>query len=187
MNARLRFAYLIAKTLSYKSGLRYRMHLAYINMNWSELYQLAGPGPESRLSKLREHLRQLISYHRQMWMATYEPFGWEVLELRYGGQASRLETFHLRISKFLDHIKKGGQVGVPFIKKDDAEDGMREDVFIEQEGEEEVMLNIDAGTEVGGYEEEVTSVAELAQPLQVVYSSADQLLDYHRVSRQTYC
>lgn len=200
LNARLRFAYLIAKTLSYKSGFRYRMHLAYTNMNWSELRQLAGPGPESRLSKLREHLRQLISYHRQMWMATYEPFGWEVLELRYGGQASRLESFHLRVSRFLDHIHKGGQVGLSFVKsgankritrlEDDMSEGFsdgQDDVEEEEEEEEEVMLNLKAGTEVGGYEEEVTSLAELAQPLQVVYSSADQLLDYHRVSRQTYC
>lgn len=185
LNARLRFAYLIAKTLSYKSGLRYHMHLAYINMNWSELYQLAGPEPESRLSKLREYLRQLISYHRQMWMATYEPFGWEVLELRYGGQASRLETFHLRISRFLNHIEKGGQVGMPL--KSNAEDEMNDDEFGRRDEDEEIMLNVAAGTDLGGYEEEVTSVAELAQPLQVVYSSADQLLDYHRVSRQTYC
>lgn len=31
-----------------------------------------------------------------------KPFGWEVLELRYGGLRARLETMHVRLMAFLD-------------------------------------------------------------------------------------
>ena len=36
-------------------------------------------------------------------------------------------------------------------------------------------------------DEEVTEIPELAADLEIVFSSADQLLDYQRVSRPTYC
>nr|CDI54330.1 conserved hypothetical protein [Melanopsichium pennsylvanicum 4] len=36
-----------------------------------------------------------------------------------------------------------------------------------------------------GWQEKVTSLAELEKPLHLVYGSAEQLLDYHRVSRPT--
>lgn len=31
-----------------------------------------------------------------------QPFGWEILELRYGGIRARLETMHERIASYLD-------------------------------------------------------------------------------------
>lgn len=36
------------------------------------------------------------------WFGLYKPFGWEVLDLRYGGLITRLETMHGRISAYLD-------------------------------------------------------------------------------------
>ncbi|CCF51528.1 hypothetical protein NDA11_005660 [Ustilago hordei] len=38
-----------------------------------------------------------------------------------------------------------------------------------------------------GWQEKVTSLPELEKPLHLVYGSPEQLLDYHRVSRPTYC
>ncbi|SPO32502.1 uncharacterized protein UTRI_04246 [Ustilago trichophora] len=38
-----------------------------------------------------------------------------------------------------------------------------------------------------GWQESVTILPELEKPLHLVYGSAEQLLDYHRVSRPTYC
>ena len=32
----------------------------------------------------------------------YKPFGWEVLDLRYGGTIARLETMHQRLIAYLD-------------------------------------------------------------------------------------
>lgn len=75
LNARLRFPYLLSKALSLKSGLRYRLHLAYTSMDWPLLQVLAGPQPDSRLSLLRRTLKQTKNYHRQMWMALYAVSG----------------------------------------------------------------------------------------------------------------
>lgn len=82
LNARLRFPFLLSKALSLKSGLRYRLHLAYIKMDWDELKELGGPDSESRLSLLRWTVKQLVNYHRQMWMATYEVRLTSVLAVR---------------------------------------------------------------------------------------------------------
>jgi hypothetical protein len=35
-------------------------------------------------------------------MSIYKPFGWETLELRYGGLRARLETLHTRVVEYLD-------------------------------------------------------------------------------------
>jgi hypothetical protein len=40
--------------------------------------------------------------HSENWFSTYKPFGWEVLDLRYGGLQSRLETMHDRLIAYLD-------------------------------------------------------------------------------------
>ena len=36
-----------------------------------------------------------------MWMATYNPFGWEVVESRYGTIMARLATLQQRLDDFL--------------------------------------------------------------------------------------
>lgn len=109
---------------------------------------------------------------------------------------------HLRITRFLEHIGAGGFVGVPLQKPNGTQDDM---------GEMDVMINPGCA-EDDAYEEEVTSIAELcvellrvisaygkgcketdpvrpclcrAVPLEVVYGSSEQLLDYHRVSQQS--
>ncbi|KAJ2749307.1 hypothetical protein IWQ56_007256, partial [Coemansia nantahalensis] len=41
--------------------------------------------------------RELWLYHRARWHRIYKPFGWETLELRYGGLAARLQTMYDRI------------------------------------------------------------------------------------------
>jgi hypothetical protein len=63
LNARLRLPQLLATVLSFKAGLRLRLHTAYVDGDWQELQNLAGPEPTSRLSKLRAALAQLHSYH----------------------------------------------------------------------------------------------------------------------------
>ena len=40
--------------------------------------------------------------HRSNWFGLYKPFGWEVLDLRYGGLITRLETMHERLIAYLD-------------------------------------------------------------------------------------
>ncbi|KAF7727377.1 hypothetical protein EC973_007620 [Apophysomyces ossiformis] len=90
LNERLELPARIASVLSLKCHLRQRLVEAYRNQQYERLYDLA----QGRLSRLREEVDRLWRYHRDLWMRMYKPFGWEVLELRYGGLRSRLETMY---------------------------------------------------------------------------------------------
>ncbi|KAI8138280.1 glycoside hydrolase superfamily [Fennellomyces sp. T-0311] len=93
MNHRLELPARVAMVLSLKCHLRQRMVEAYRNRDYEGLYDLA----QGRLTRLREEVDRLWRCHRNLWMKMYKPFGWEVLELRYGGLRTRLETMY-------DHI-----------------------------------------------------------------------------------
>ncbi|KAI5475274.1 hexosaminidase, glycoside hydrolase family 20 protein [Pseudohyphozyma bogoriensis] len=101
-NRRLRLPYLLARVLALKCHLRARLAEAYKTDDRAELVALAGPEPESRMSRLRELVVQLHKTHRANWMEVYKPFGFEVLDLRYGGLRARLETMHGRLIAYLD-------------------------------------------------------------------------------------
>ena len=167
-NARLELARLLARTLALKAGLQQNLHNAYASQDWDRLDRL-----KDRTRRCRNAARQLWNYHRQMWMGLYKPFGWETLELRYGGLVSRLDTLYRRLDAFLQHVKQGGEPGVPL------------------NGESDVMLEVSSADvdndEPEEWKEKVNSLPELEKELRVVYGSPDQLLDYHRVSRPTYC
>lgn len=108
MHNRLEFAALIASTLALKCHLRERLRAAYLVGNIPVLRDLA----QGRLMRLRRQVDQLWKFHRNMWMSTYKPFGWEVLEIRYGGLRARLETMWERILDYIEKYEKGGkQVG----------------------------------------------------------------------------
>ncbi|KAG0143252.1 hypothetical protein CROQUDRAFT_49089 [Cronartium quercuum f. sp. fusiforme G11] len=102
LNARLELPGLLANVLSLKCHLRDRLAQAYGEKDIEELIALAGRGPESRMSRLIKLVDLLWRYHRDLWMSMYKPFGWEVLDLRYGGLRARLDTMHVRLGKFLD-------------------------------------------------------------------------------------
>ncbi|KNZ55090.1 hypothetical protein VP01_276g10 [Puccinia sorghi] len=107
MNGRLKLPKLIGKMLALKCHLRERLVLAYANNQRDELLALAGPGPHSRLSRLRALCDETWKYHRDLWMSMYKPFGWEVLELRYGGLRARLESMHERLQGYLESMEDG--------------------------------------------------------------------------------
>ncbi|KAK4050267.1 hypothetical protein OIV83_003588 [Microbotryomycetes sp. JL201] len=101
-NNRLQLPYLLARILSLKCHLRDRLAHAYKSNDRTELEALAGQAETSRLSRLRKLVKELHSLHRNNWMTMYKPFGWEVLDLRYGGLQARLETMHQRLVAYLD-------------------------------------------------------------------------------------
>ncbi|CAD6915555.1 unnamed protein product [Tilletia controversa] len=230
LNARLVLPYLLAQALSLKAGLRRELHEAYRTRNWVALRGLAGKGGSSRLGRLRVAVERLWRYHREMWMSMYHPFGWETVELRYGGLRTRLDTMHARIGRFLDHVDAGGEVGVslPSAGSGDLGSKMAQQRQQQSAGRSDgLLLDVSAaegidprpvqrtaallngtssssnvpgsdasssfastgngtGTETM-YNSLVVELPELEVELELVYGSADQLLDYHRVSRPTYC
>ncbi|KAJ3087438.1 hypothetical protein HK102_011102 [Quaeritorhiza haematococci] len=62
---------------------------------------------EGPLSNLRETLSQLWRYHRdEIWLTTYKPFGLEILELRYGGVRTRLDSLHDRLLDYFHGLRE---------------------------------------------------------------------------------
>ncbi|PWN52409.1 glycoside hydrolase [Violaceomyces palustris] len=210
-NARLKLPLLLAKTLRLKVGLRQKLHEAYVHRDWNRLANLT-----ERMEECKRSVEQLWNYHRQMWENLYKPNGWETLELRYGGLIKRMETVVDRLKSFLRHIEKGGQVGQPLTnptfpiqdpnprqqRLPAEEDEILRDLQVFQLGDQTVEEegdpdpNRDFSVLLCKREEnptrtdwklEVDRIQELEEPLLIVYGSPDQLLDYHRVSRPTYC
>ncbi|KAI7862235.1 hypothetical protein BDF14DRAFT_1858446 [Spinellus fusiger] len=107
LNTRLELPARIARVLSLKCHLRQRLAEAYRQQHYEQLYDLA----QGRLVRLQEEVDHLWRYHRKMWMKMYKPFGWEALELRYGGLRTRLQTMYDQIMAHVHYVvavKKAG-------------------------------------------------------------------------------
>ena len=51
-----------------------------------------------------EKLKELRSAHRKAWMQYNKPFGWEVMDIRYGGMLLRFDTAKARIQDYLEGV-----------------------------------------------------------------------------------
>ncbi|KAI8373055.1 glycoside hydrolase superfamily [Radiomyces spectabilis] len=100
LNERLEFPARIATVLSLKCHLRQRLVEAYRKREYMQLYELA----QGRLTRLREEVEGLWKCHRKLWKKMYKPFGWEVLDLRYGGLRTRLETMYDHIIEYVEYM-----------------------------------------------------------------------------------
>ena len=94
---RLGFPAGIAATLELKTHLRRDLAKAYKAGDRAALKAIA----TGDLPELRQRARALWKRHRDMWMTTYKPFGWEVIEGRYGTLMARLETLQERLDGYL--------------------------------------------------------------------------------------
>ncbi|ORE04390.1 glycoside hydrolase [Rhizopus microsporus var. microsporus] len=101
LNERLELPRRVAKALSLKCSLRKYCVNAYKRKDHTLLLELA----HGRLMLLRQEVDGLWKYHRKMWMTTYKPFGWEMLESRYGALRSRLETMFDRIIEHTEYVR----------------------------------------------------------------------------------
>ena len=97
-NHRLLFPAQLAKVLSLKCELRRDLVAAYKAGDKKRVKTLM----EGDLKNLRAEVDQLWKYHREMWLDAYQPFGWEVIEERYGGLRARLQSLSERLHQYLD-------------------------------------------------------------------------------------
>jgi hexosaminidase len=97
LNKRLAFPAAIARALSLKVNLRRDLHNAYVSGDKAVLRTLLNTDVAETCIAVDE----LWRCHRDMWMNTYTPFGWEVIELRYGGIRTRLTTLKERLESYL--------------------------------------------------------------------------------------
>lgn len=54
------------------------------------------------LPMIAEAVRSLREAHRAQWLRMFKPFGWEVLDIRYGGVLTRLDTAIARLLDYAD-------------------------------------------------------------------------------------
>lgn len=84
--------------LRWKSQAGLRLKAAYDADDRAELERLAS----ELLPRIAEAVRALREAHRRQWLSMFKPFGWEVLDIRYGGVLTRLDTAALRLRDYLD-------------------------------------------------------------------------------------
>ncbi|ADU31943.1 beta-N-acetylhexosaminidase [Evansella cellulosilytica] len=91
----------LCAVLSMKANLGIRLKEAYDRDDKNTLQSIA----QSELPELISRVEQLRNAHREQWFRMHKPFGWEVIDIRYGGVVSRLDTASKRIEDYLNgHI-----------------------------------------------------------------------------------
>lgn len=88
----------LAEVLSRKADIGIRAKACYDAKDRNGLKELA----ENDLPMLHKSVEVLRVSHRRQWMKTYKPFGWEVMDIRYGGVLARIDTAIARITEYLD-------------------------------------------------------------------------------------
>ena len=94
---RLIFPARLARALALKCDLRRNLAEAYAAGDRRRLRKIL----EGDLVALRKAVDELWKCHRDTWLATYKPFGLEVIEKRYGGLRARLESLSDRLYAYL--------------------------------------------------------------------------------------
>lgn len=56
----------------------------------------------ARLRAVSEKAEQVRAIHRNIWMRENKPFGWETLDIRYGGLIARADTAIVRLEQWLE-------------------------------------------------------------------------------------
>ncbi len=100
MESRLRVPARLARVLAIKADLRGRLVSAYRSADRDELGRIY----DNDIPRLQQAIEELWQAHHEAWRVSFKPFGWEVLELRYGGLLLRVRTMGERISDLLNGV-----------------------------------------------------------------------------------
>lgn len=91
-----KFAYKLAQALTIKSEIGVKIKNHYDQKNIEGLNEIL----KSELPELYSRISELRLAHREQWFKTNKPFGWEVIDIRYGGLLARIDTAISRLSDF---------------------------------------------------------------------------------------
>jgi len=86
-----------AQVLSLKWDIGINIKACYDKRDIDGLKYLA----EKQLPKLLDRVNALRAAHRKQWLMTYKPFDWEVIDMRYGGLLSRIDSAIVRLTDFI--------------------------------------------------------------------------------------
>jgi hexosaminidase len=84
--------------LSVKSEIGLALKAAYDSKDRTQLLKLT----QESLPSLYESISVLHRTHRELWMKTCKPFGWEIMDIRYGGMMVRIDTAVYRLNAYLN-------------------------------------------------------------------------------------
>ncbi|ETI67512.1 beta-N-acetylhexosaminidase [Neobacillus vireti] len=87
----------LSYVLSVKADIGIKIKDAFDRNDKKELTHL-----KDLLPSLRGMVDDLRKLHRSLWFSTLKPFGWEVIDIRYGGVLSRLDSAEYRLQQWLD-------------------------------------------------------------------------------------
>lgn len=88
----------LCSVLKIKSNAGINLKKAYDEKDLKTIREYA----EVKLPQLLENIRGLREAHRQQWLDTYKAFGWEVIDIRYGGLLARVDTVIKRLEDYLE-------------------------------------------------------------------------------------
>lgn len=88
----------LSAVLKRKSEIGIALKQAYDSKDTNTLKHMA----TSVLPAIAKAVQELRAAHRTQWLRMFKPFGWEVIDIRYGGVISRLDTASIRI---LDYVE----------------------------------------------------------------------------------
>jgi hypothetical protein len=92
-----RFYEQLATVLSTKANLGLRIKDAYEQKQYDTMVKIM-----QDIDLLMKHVDDLRKRHRTLWFAMNKPFGWEVLDIRYGGVLTRLDTAKYRLTEWVE-------------------------------------------------------------------------------------
>ncbi|OAK75775.1 beta-N-acetylhexosaminidase [Lederbergia galactosidilytica] len=105
----------LSTVLSLKADVGIRIKKAYDEKDIKGLNRLA----EEELPEISARLEDLRMAHRNQWFKINKPFGWEVIDIRYGGLKNRIDTTVARINDFveerIEHIEELEQERLYFV------------------------------------------------------------------------
>lgn len=109
----------LANVLKDKALLGVKTHGLYHQNNITKLEELV----KEQLPSLIKRIEILRIAHQKAWFQTYKPFGWEVLDLRYGGLISRLYSTIQRLDDYINNnisiIEELEEKRLPFLNSED--------------------------------------------------------------------
>lgn len=111
------FSEKLAKVLSLKGDLGVRIKAVYDKKDIAGLKAIA----ETELYQLKELVSELRFSHRKLWLSTNKAFGFDVLDIRYGGLLARIDTAQYRLNQLVQgkllNLEELEQEKLPFVNQ----------------------------------------------------------------------
>ncbi len=87
----------LATVLADKAEIGIKLKSAYENKDFEQLKALL-----TVLDSIKANVDLLRQKHRSLWFAAYKPFGWEAMDIRYGGVITRIDSVKYRIQEWME-------------------------------------------------------------------------------------